>query len=190
MSRIPTATRESVPQDQLAAFDEMVSQRGSVPDIGPISVMINVPELARRGEHFRAYIRGDESNLPLNVRELAMILTAREMDCQFIWNAHCAFARQAGLSDELVNNLRDKKDLHTLSAEEAAVVDYGWELFRTRKVSQPVYDGALALFGVQGLMELTNLLGYYSSRPSTSMPSTSAYQTTSPNRRCRCNQKQ
>ena len=163
MSRIPTATRESVPQDQLAAFDEMVSQRGSVPDIGPISIMINVPELARRGEHFRAYIRGDESSLPLNVRELAMILTAREMDCQFIWNAHCAFARQASLSNELVNNLRDKKDLHTLSAEEAAVVDYGWELFRTRKVSQPVYDGALALFGMRGLMELTNLLGYYSS---------------------------
>ena len=163
MSRIPTATRESVPQDQLAAFDEMVSQHGSVPDIGPISVMINVPELARRGEHFRAYIRGDESSLPLNVRELAMILTAREMDCQFIWNAHCAFERQAGLSDELVNNLRDKKDLHTLSAEEAAVVDYGWELFRTRKVSQPVYDAALALFGVRGLVELTNLLRYYSS---------------------------
>ena len=163
MSIIPTATRESVPQDQLAAFDEMVSQRGNVPDIGPISVMINVPELARRGEHFRAYIRGDESSLPLNVRERAMILTAREMDCQFIPNAHCAFARQTGLSDELVNNLRDKKDLPTLSAEEAAVVNYGWELFRTRKVSQPVYDVALALFGVRGLVELTNLLGYYSS---------------------------
>lgn len=149
-------------QDQLAAFDEMVSQRGSVPDIGPISIMINVPELARRGEHFRAYIRGDESSLPLNVRELAMILTAREMDCQFIWNAHRAFARQAGLSDELVNNLRDKKNLPTLSAEEAAVVDYGRELFRTKKVSPPVYDTALALFGVRGLVELINLLGYYS----------------------------
>jgi len=122
-------------QDQLAAFDEMVSQRGSVPDIGPISIMINVPELARRGEHLRAYIRGDESSLPLNVRELAMILTAREMDCQFIWNAHRAFARQAGLSDELVNNLRDKKNLPTLSAEESAVVDYGRELFRTKKVT-------------------------------------------------------
>ena len=158
MSRIPTASRESVPQDQLAAFDEMVSQRGSVPDIGPISVMINVPELARRGEHFRAYIRGDESSLPLNVRELAMILAAREMDCQFIWNAHRAFARQAGLSDEVVNNLRDKKNLPALSAEEAAMVDYGRELFRTRKVSPPVYDAALALSGVRDLVELTNLL--------------------------------
>ncbi len=117
MARIPTASRESVPQDQLAAFDELVSQRGSVPDIGPIAIMINVPELTKRGEHLRAYIRGDDSSLPANVRELGMILTAREMDCQFIWNAHAAFARNAGLSDELVDNLRDKKELTNLSAE-------------------------------------------------------------------------
>ena len=163
MARIPTASRESVPQDQLAAFDDLVSQRGSVPDIGPIAIMINVPELTKRGEHLRAYIRGDESSLPANVRELGMILTARELDCQFIWNAHAAFARQAGLSDELVNSLRDKKDLTNLSAEESAVVNYGREFFRTHKVSQPTFDKALSQFGVRGIVELTNLMGYYSS---------------------------
>jgi 4-carboxymuconolactone decarboxylase len=163
VARIPTASRESVPQDQLAAFDEMVNQRGSVPDIGPISIMINVPELSKRGEHLRAYIRGDESSLPANVRELAMILTAREMDCRFIWNAHAAFGRQAGLSDELVDNLRDKKDLPTLSPPESAVVNYGREFFRTHKVNQPTFDAAKAQFGVRGLVELTNLMGYYSS---------------------------
>ena len=109
MARIPTASRESVPQDQLAAFDEMVSQRGSVPDIGPISIMINVPELAKRGEQFRAYIRGDESSLPANVRELAMILTAREMNCQFIWNAHAAFGRQSGLSKDWLTTCATRK---------------------------------------------------------------------------------
>ncbi len=163
MARIPTASRESVPHDQLATFDELVSQRGSVPDIGPIAIMINVPELTKRGEHLRAYVRGEESSLPANVRELAMILTAREMDCQFIWNAHSAFARQAGLSDDLVDSLRDKKDLTNLSDEESAVVNYGREFFRTHKVSQPTFDNALYQFGVRGLVELTNLMGYYSS---------------------------
>ena len=43
------------------------------------------------------------------------------------------------------------------------MVDYGRELFRTRKVSPPVYDAALGLFGVRGLVEPTNLLGYNSS---------------------------
>ena len=163
MARIPTASRESVPQDQRATFDEFVSQRGSVPDTGPISIMINVPELTKRGEHFRAYIRGDESSRPANVRELAMILTAREMDCQFIWNAHAAAGRRAGLSDELVDNLRDKKDLPSLSAQESAVINYEREFFRTHKVSQPIFDAAQSEFGVRGLVELTNLMGYYSS---------------------------
>ncbi len=162
MSRIPTASRESVPQDQLAAFDELVASRGSVPDIGPVAIMINGPELARRGEHYRAYFRGDEITLPANVRELAMITTARELDCQFIWNAHSGYARQAGISDKLVNDLRDKKELTGLSDQESAVINYGREFFRTHKVSQATFDAAQDQFGTLGLVELTNLMGYYS----------------------------
>ena len=162
MSRIPTASRESVPQDQLAAFDELVASRGSVPDIGPVAIMINGPELARRGEHYRAYFRGDEITLPANVRELAMITTAGELDCQFVWNADSGYARQAGISDKLVNDLRDKKELTGLSDQESAVINYGREFFRTHKVSQATFDAAQDQFGTLGLVELTNLMGYYS----------------------------
>ena len=162
MSRIPTASKESVPQDQLAAFDELVASRGSVPDIGPVAIMINGPELAKRGEHYRAYFRVDEITLPANVRELAMITTARELDCQFIWNAHSGYARQAGISDKLVDDLRDKKELTGLSDQESAVINYGREFFRTHKVSQATFDAAQAQFGTLGLVELTNLMGYYS----------------------------
>jgi len=146
----------------LAAFDELVASRGSIPDIGPVAIQLNAPELARRGEHLRAYIRADGSSLPNNIQELAMILTARELDCQFIWNAHAAGGRKEGLSDELVDNLRDKKELPALSPQESAVIDYGREFFRTHKVSQATFDAAQAQFGVRGLVELTNLMGYYS----------------------------
>ena len=162
MARISTATRETVPQDQLDAFDEYVAARGSIPDSGPLSVMVHVPELIKRGEHLRAYLRGDESSLPANIRELGMLVTAREMDCQFIWNAHAAFGRQSGLSGELVDNLRDRKDLPALSEAEAAVIDYGREFFRTHRVSEGTFNRAMALFGNRGLVELTTLMGYYS----------------------------
>ena len=99
--------------------------------------------------------------MPPNIRELAMLLTAREMDCQFIWNAHAPLGRSWGLGDSLVDNLRDKQPLTSLSPEEKAVVDYGQELFRTRRVSQVVFDAALGRFGEQGLTELTCLMGYY-----------------------------
>ena len=161
MARIPVATRDAVPQDQLDAFDEYVAGRGSIPDTGPLSVMVHVPELIKRGEHLRAYLRGDESSLPANIRELGMLVAAREMDCQFIWNAHAAMGRQSGLSDELVDNLRDKGDLGALSAAESAVINYGREFFRTHRVSDGTFNAAKELFGTRGLVELTTLMGYY-----------------------------
>ena len=42
------------------------------------------------------------------------------------------------------------------------MIDYGREFFRTHKVSQATFDAAQAQFGVRGLVELTNLMGYYS----------------------------
>lgn len=162
MARVKTATRESVPAHQREAFDDIVKQRGSVPDTGPGSIMMNAPEMLVRGENLRAYLRGDESSLPESIRELAMLVTAREMDCQFIWNAHAGFGRKAGLNDDVVDSLRDKNPLNGLSLAETAVVEYGREFFRTHRVSQPVFDAALTQFGVRGLTELTSLMGYYS----------------------------
>ena len=48
-----------------------------------------------------------------------------------------------------------------ISAQESAVVQYGEEYFRTRRVSQATFDAAIAQFGVRGLAELTSLMGYY-----------------------------
>jgi 4-carboxymuconolactone decarboxylase len=49
-----------------------------------------------------------------------------------------------------------------MPADEAIVVQYGTELFRTHTVSPQTFDVALAHFGAQGLTELTTLMGYYS----------------------------
>jgi 4-carboxymuconolactone decarboxylase len=150
-----------VPDNQRAVFDTFVQERGSVPHQGPFSVMIHVPEILQRGEHLRAYLRGDASSLSLKIRELAMILTAREMDCQYIWNAHVALARRAGVRDDIIDSLRDKTALPALAPDEAVVVHYGREFFRTHQVSQATFDAARAQFGIRGLVELTNLMGYY-----------------------------
>ena len=160
MARVPALNRENLPQDQRAAFDELVKDRGSVPAEGPGSVMLNAPEVAKRALGLALFLR-TETSLEPRIRELGMILAARENDCQYIWNAHAPAARRAGLKDEIVDALRDKKDLPGLAADESAVIDYGRDFFRTRRVSQANFDAALAQFGVLGLTELTNLLGCY-----------------------------
>jgi len=161
MARLPIATRDSVPQTQQDVFDEMVAQLGSVPRHGPGSVMIHVPKAHRWATGLNHYLR-DESSLPKKVQELAMLVTARELDCQHIWNAHAASARKAGVSGALVDALRDRKELPPLAADEAAVVNYGREFFRTHRVSRGAFQSALEQFGRQGVVELGLVMGNYS----------------------------
>ena len=160
MARVPAATRESIAQPHRGAFDEVVQSRGGVPRTGPGSIMINSPEAGRRASHLSEYLRR-ESTLPANVQELAMLVTARELDCQYIWNAHAASGKKAGLSPDLVEALRENKPLPHLKHAEEAVIRYGQEFFRTHRVSRGAFQTALEQLGAQGLTELTMLMGYY-----------------------------
>ena len=159
MPRLPQITREAVKEELRAVFDEVSAGPGGV-GTGPMSVLKNSPEMARRAIPLFNYVR-NESSLTQKVRELAMLTTARANDCPYIWNAHVALGRQAGLSDELLDGLRDKRPLPPLADDEAAVVDMGTEFFTTHRVSQETFDLALKQFGPQGLVELTTLMGYY-----------------------------
>ena len=160
MARTPTVTRDSVPEREREAFDAFVAARGEIPTTGPGSVMLNAPEAAQRALGLAAYLR-TETSLSPRIRELAMLLAARENDCQFIWNAHAPPARREGLRDELVDALRDRRDLPNPSADELAVVNFGREFFRTRRVSQGSFDAVVAHFGVNGATELATLMGCY-----------------------------
>ena len=160
MARLPAATRESVPEGQRAAFDEMVQSTGSAPQYGPGSVMIHVPEAHKLATALNQYLRND-SSLPKKIQELAMLVTAREMDCQHIWNAHAASAKEAGVDPEIVDSMRDEVELPDLAPDEEATIAYGREFFQMHHVSRGGFQAALEQFGRQGLVELTMLMGNY-----------------------------
>ena len=90
-----------------------------------------------------------------------MLVTAREMDCQHIWNAHAASGRSAGLSDDVVDGLRDEEELVGLPDDEQAVVNYGRELFRNHHASRGAFQAVLEQFDRQGAVELTLVFGNY-----------------------------
>jgi 4-carboxymuconolactone decarboxylase len=159
MARIPAATRERIREDLRSIFDEVSSGPGGV-GTGPMSVLKYSPEMARRAMPLFQYVR-NESILPQTVRELAMLTTARATDCPYIWNAHAALGRQAGLSDALVDALRDRQPLPPMTEAEAIVIRLGTEFFQTHRISQETFAVALLQFGTQGLVELTTLMGFY-----------------------------
>src|SRR2546427_12426289 len=92
-------------------------------------------------------------------RSSPCLVTARELDCQHIWNAHAASARKAGVAGTLVDALRDRNELPGLAADEAAGGDYGRQFFRTHRGSRGGVQSALGQFGRPGGVELGLILG-------------------------------
>ena len=82
-ARIPQVTRESVPLEHRDAFDDVVRMRHGVPQTGPLFVMLNSPEMCRRVWSVVDYV-WNVSILPKKIQELAMLVAAREHDCQYM----------------------------------------------------------------------------------------------------------
>jgi 4-carboxymuconolactone decarboxylase len=162
MARLPPATRESVPENQREAFDEIVKAAGSVPRFGPGSLLLHLPHAHQRLMGFNRFLRS-ESSLPKKLQELAMLVAARELDCQYIWNSHAGSTREAGIANATVDALRERKELPKLPDDEAAVVRFGQEFFRTHRVSRGTFQLAMETLGRRGAIELGLFLGNYAS---------------------------
>ncbi|MFQ5934369.1 MAG: carboxymuconolactone decarboxylase family protein [Dehalococcoidia bacterium] len=159
MPRVPSVVREDLLEEDRSAYDEIAGSRGEVG--GPFPVLLNSPETARRIAHLGTYIRF-ESALPLWVRELAILITAREWDCQFEWTYHEPMARKAGVRDGSITTIRDRKAPEGLDPEEKRVARYCLEVLKEHRVSEATFQRALQHFGDKGITELTATLGYYS----------------------------
>ena len=159
MARLPAVTRDQLPEEFREAFDQVLEANGGRVS-GPTSITVNSPEMAKRRGHLTSYLRY-ETTISQNVLELAIITAARAMDCPYVWNAHAPAARRAGVSDALIDALRERKPLPSMSPQESALVGYGQEFYRTHKVSDSTFQAALDQFGSQHLVELTALMGHY-----------------------------
>lgn len=158
MARIPTITREALPAHQQPIYDAIAQSRGRV--VGPFAVLLNSPETAGRVATLGHYLRFESTLKPM-IHELAILTVTREFDCQYAWTAHEPLARQAGVRDEAIAALRDRKAPAGLTEEEAAIVRYGQELVRKHQVSEGTFQAALSRLGNQGITELTATMGYY-----------------------------
>ena len=160
MARIPLVTRDQVADTEQPAYDAFMQSRAGRPNVGPYSLLLHMPEMAQRLEALRTYLR-DEASLSQKLQELVMISVAREMGCAFIWYAHAAAAKQAGVRGEVVDDIRERRPLKGLDPAEQTVVDFTRELLQNRKVSRPTFEAATARFGQRGTMTLTNLIACY-----------------------------
>src|SRR5207302_8846159 len=92
-----------------------------------------------------------KSRLEPASRELAIVATAREKDCPYVWAAHAPAARKAGISDAAVGAVRDHGDLEGVPTDEGEIAGYVRMLSRTNAVAQDLFDRLQSRYGVPWL---------------------------------------
>ena len=157
--RLPLIPTEQLTPEQKLAVSEMVAgPRGAV--IGPFIATLRSPELTRRLQRLGEYIRYDAA-LAEKLREMAILLTAREWTQGFEWATHAPLAEKAGLSPETIAAIADARLPTSMDRGESLVYDVFTELYRDRAVSDSTYESAVKEFGEQGVVDLIALIGYY-----------------------------
>jgi 4-carboxymuconolactone decarboxylase len=160
--RLPLPRREELSTEAQMIYDRLADTNGeNLRGLrGPGGIQLHSPELSRRSRPLNHYLRF-EAGLGGRVRELAILVTARELDSQFEWAAHEDEARREGIEPELIEIIRHRRGLDGVDEADAIVISLGREIFGARKVSPATFARALAHFGRRALVDLVALMGNY-----------------------------
>jgi len=101
--RLPLPRRDELDPAAREVYDRLADPGGGTLRglRGPGGITLHSPGLARHTRPLNTYLRY-EAGLGGRVRELAILVTAREHDSQFEWAAHEAEARREGISADII----------------------------------------------------------------------------------------
>ena len=160
--RLPVPRREDLEVAGQRTYDNLADPEGeTIRGLrGPGGIMLHSPELSSRARPLGRYLR-HEAGLGGRVRELAILTTARELDSQFEWAAHEPEALAEGVSREIIDIIKHRKDTSSLDEVDAIVIELGREIFGARRVTSATFARSLQQFGRGALVDLVALMGNY-----------------------------
>jgi 4-carboxymuconolactone decarboxylase len=155
-NRFPAITREELNE----AGKKLYDARGVADGFGPGAIRLYSPPVAEAMTVVNDYLRR-KSGLDPRLVELAILVTAREMDSQYVWTAHEPAARKAGLEPQIIDIVKYRRPLTTLGDKEAVIVQLGRDSIGKHTVGSDTFARAVKLFGNQGVVNIVALMGDY-----------------------------
>lgn len=157
--RIEKIDPQHMTGQQKDVYERIAGERGRVG--APYQVWLQSPELCDRVEALGSYLRWG-SSLPTRLRELSLLLAARQFDAQYSWNAHVDAAIAEGIPDAAIAAIARRETPEFDRDEDAVFYRFCSELLTEHFVSQETFDAARGYFGVQGLVDTVGSLGNFS----------------------------
>jgi len=157
MARLPDPLDTLSPEAN-QVYDKISAKRGAVR--GPFASLMHHPALAEKVGDLGEYLRFG-GTLPGDVRELAILITARSVGQAYEWIAHAKVARKEGLAEDVIERVRTRGDLGALPARYARVARVVQHVLAYESIPAGLQAEAQSELGITGLMELVVLAGQY-----------------------------
>jgi 4-carboxymuconolactone decarboxylase len=161
LSRFPVVKRDQLDEKGKKSYDFIAGGPGkAVLPTGPASIGLYSPGVYEPLRGLNDYLRKD-SVLGDRLTELAILVTARELDDGYVWGAHEVPALKAGTTQAVIDVIKYNKENAGLPEKDAVVIRFGRQLFREKKISSEVCAQAVAFFGQRGIVDLTAVMADY-----------------------------
>jgi 4-carboxymuconolactone decarboxylase len=157
-SRLPPIDRAALDDDGKRVWDYIAGERG-MPPTGPGPVSMYSPGAAKPIQELNQYLR--KTVVGPRFFELSALIAAREFDQQYEWSGHEPAGRRAGLEQAVIDVVKFNRDVAGLPEKDATVIRLGRALFRQHKVKPDLWAKAVELFGKQGAVEISVIMGDY-----------------------------
>lgn len=159
MARLPEPSADELPAGARKLRDELVARRGRID--GMYRTLLNHPALLEHVAALGTFFRFGGGVLPADVRELAILAAAREMNAAYEWVKHAPCARDAGLSGEVIEAVRTGRTPGGIAPERLAVLEAVRIVLARRSLPEAVQAVLESAYGVEGVVELVVLCGFY-----------------------------
>jgi len=158
LSRLPPLQRDQLNDEGRRIWDDIGGSRG-MPPTGPAPVSMYSPMAARPIHELNQYLR--KTVVGSRFFELSALIAAREFDQQYEWSGHEPTALRSGLDQSVIDAVKFNRDVSGLPEKEATVIRLGRAVFRDHKVPSELWAKTVALFGTQGAVEISIIMGDY-----------------------------
>lgn len=157
--RFPQLTMEQL-TDAQRPLGEQIMKVSSVGLGGPYNPLIRSPVYGQRLFDLLYYLRW-QTSVPIRLNEFATLIIGRQWRSQVEWFAHAPLAQKAGLSPQVIADLKAGKRPDGMSEEEAVVYDFVTELTNHHAISDELFARARKVFSDQQIVDLTSVAGTY-----------------------------
>ena len=159
MSRLPDTSREALSTEQREVFDE-ITDGPHARVIGPYPAWLQSPELARRARSLSEFLRF-QSSPPKRLTEIAVLITGQHWKAEFEFYAHAELARKAGVEEPIIQAIAAGKRPDFSEPNDEIVYDICTEMLASRRITDATYKCAVDALGLQMVVELVAIMGYY-----------------------------